>query len=108
MRTRKTIIKSISGHIYYLCYKCISQILQICIYLSYRCLQNSTGCLQFTPTKCTNIIMAAFLLHNFCIDLKLPNPDLIDDDHDPDFEFDRTTSTEDNQIRLNLIQNVFS
>lgn len=52
--------------------------------------------------------MAAFLLHNFCIDLKLPNPDLIDDDHDPDFEFDRTTSTEDNQIRLNLIQNVFS
>ncbi|XP_067653981.1 putative nuclease HARBI1 [Haliotis asinina] len=33
----------------------------------FRCLHKSSGCLWFSPERCTVIIMACFKLHNYCI-----------------------------------------
>ena len=45
----------------------------------FRCLHKSGGSLQYTPVKCAHITIVCFLLHNRCIDRKIP---LIGEDDD--------------------------
>ncbi|XP_041363668.1 putative nuclease HARBI1 [Gigantopelta aegis] len=74
----------------------------------FRCLHKSTGCLPFSPTRCSHVIMAAFKLHNFCLDLKLPNPPEVDADT---FQVDQDAcqdQQEGRQIRRQLIEQYFS
>ena len=39
-----------------------------------RCLDKSGGALQFSPDKCCQVILACARMHNFCIDLRVPEP----------------------------------
>ncbi|CAG2256871.1 HARBI1 [Mytilus edulis] len=41
----------------------------------FRCLHKTTGCLHFTPKKCTNIVLACFILQNICKDKSIPQLD---------------------------------
>ncbi|VDI62674.1 Hypothetical predicted protein [Mytilus galloprovincialis] len=54
----------------------------------FRCLHKTTGCLHFIPKKCTNIVVACFILHNICIDKSIPQLDelLEDDNNENDHE----------------------
>ncbi|XP_046565298.1 putative nuclease HARBI1 [Haliotis rubra] len=52
----------------------------------FRCLHKSTGCLWFSPQRCVAVIMAAFKLHNFCIDKNIAPPP-----EDTDMEVDHAT-----------------
>jgi len=40
----------------------------------FRCLHISGGELQYKPVKCAKIVIACFLLHNYCINRNIPNP----------------------------------
>lgn len=46
----------------------------------FRCLHKSGGSLQYSPTKCANITIACFLLHNYCVKRRVPVP--VDDDEE--------------------------
>ncbi|XP_046544619.1 putative nuclease HARBI1 [Haliotis rubra] len=75
----------------------------------FRCLHKSSGCLQFTPTKCAQIIMLAFKLHNFCIDSRLDNPPALEEESAPEIDYVYQGPLNDgHRMRKELIQNTFS
>ncbi|XP_069192090.1 putative nuclease HARBI1, partial [Procambarus clarkii] len=46
----------------------------------FRCLHRSGGSLQYEPDKCAKISVACMLLHNYCIEQRIPLEEIIDDD----------------------------
>ncbi len=78
---------------------------------NFRCLHKSTGCLPFTPVKCSKIIMACFKLHNFCLSRNMPcvlDHD-IDDEENDDNCLPVTPSQNDGQsVRRNVIRDRFT
>lgn len=38
----------------------------------FRCLHHSGGSLQYAPRKCANIVGSCLLLHNLCIERRIP------------------------------------
>ncbi|XP_071116839.1 putative nuclease HARBI1 [Haliotis cracherodii] len=48
----------------------------------FRCLHKSTRCLPFSTSKNCQVIMAAFKLHNFCMDEKVPLPQMLEEDQE--------------------------
>lgn len=40
----------------------------------FRCLHKSGGALQYLPVKCAKITIACLLLHNYCVQLRIPVP----------------------------------
>ena len=73
---------------------------------NYRCLHKTGGCLPFSPGKSCQVIGACMRLHNRCMELGLPLPDIEDvaDEHD-----DAVISIRENAtaqiLRKNLINN---
>ncbi|KAG8180601.1 hypothetical protein JTE90_018219 [Oedothorax gibbosus] len=60
----------------------------------WRCIHQTGGCLSYTPDKVCNIVMACAVLHNVCVEYKVPLPDdSDDDDSDSDPEVDEPPAT---------------
>ena len=75
--------------------------------LNYRCLHKTGGCLPFTPGKCCQVIGACMRLHNRCIELGLPLPDVdiaTADEHDNAVAAVQMNPTAQ-RLRQNLINN---
>ncbi|CAG2187308.1 ACSS1_2 [Mytilus edulis] len=47
----------------------------------FRCIHKTGGCLCYVPAKCCRIIAAVFILHNICVDNKIP---CLENDNVPD------------------------
>ena len=50
----------------------------------FRCVHKSGGCMMFRPERCVVIIVATAILHNICIDRRLPAPEVDDAASDSD------------------------
>ncbi|XP_042889388.1 putative nuclease HARBI1 [Penaeus japonicus] len=49
----------------------------------FRCLHQSGGTLQYSPAKCSKIISACLLLHNYCVKRRIPAPhEVVENDGD--------------------------
>lgn len=74
----------------------------------FKILQTST---RVPLEKIPTIILACFVLHNICIDLKQPEPDDIDDKTDKDADMEEidpeTENPNVNQTRQYLVNNYF-
>lgn len=46
----------------------------------FRCLHQSGGTLQYEPRKCSKIAAACMLLHNRCINRRLPVPEVLEEE----------------------------
>lgn len=49
--------------------------------LRWRCLHKSGGYLHFVPMRCVKVIVATAILHNICIENRLPSPNVLPDDY---------------------------
>ncbi|XP_048257434.1 putative nuclease HARBI1 [Haliotis rufescens] len=75
----------------------------------FRCLHKSSGCLQFTPKKCAQIIMVAFKLHNFCVESRLANPHALEKETVPEMNYTYQGPLNDgHRMRKELIQKKFA
>ncbi|XP_064120441.1 putative nuclease HARBI1 [Macrobrachium nipponense] len=50
----------------------------------FRCLHNSGGSLQYKPKKCAKIAAACMLLHNRCVQQRIPAPELLEEEEQED------------------------
>ncbi|XP_046328206.2 putative nuclease HARBI1 isoform X1 [Haliotis rufescens] len=73
----------------------------------FRCLHKSTGCLPFSTSKNCKVIMAAFKLHNFCMDQKVPLPQLLEEDQEAHVLYQGNVQ-DGHQARAQLIAHYFS
>lgn len=79
----------------------------------FRCLHESGGTLQYLPHKCCKIVVACILLHNYCVQRRIVNPemlDLEDDDADdpPEAEHPQHRNALGVATRRELVDNVFT
>ncbi|XP_046560559.1 putative nuclease HARBI1 [Haliotis rubra] len=72
----------------------------------FRCLHKSTGYLPFSTKKCCKEILACFYLHNFCIDLRLPQPEPMEEDNTDDPY--QGAVNDGHQVRQHLIDYFFT
>lgn len=47
----------------------------------FRCLHHSGGTLMYVPEKCAKITVACTLLHNYCVQRRIPLAELLEDNH---------------------------
>lgn len=72
--------------------------------MRFRCVDTSGGALQFSPERACNIIVATAVLHNICIDNKVPDPEgRIVINHGNDFVY-RGTLNDGTENRRHLIE----
>ncbi|KAK6172642.1 hypothetical protein SNE40_016257 [Patella caerulea] len=75
----------------------------------FRCLHKTTGCLPFSTDRCCKVIVACMKLHNFCMDEKVPLPDLQEDDDHPQHPATEVINARDGlSLRKMIIEQVFS
>ncbi|XP_062620963.1 putative nuclease HARBI1 [Saccostrea cucullata] len=71
--------------------------------MRFRCVDTSGGTLQFSPKRTCNIIVATAVLHNICIDNRVPNPvgrAVVNDGNDNVY---RGTLNDGSEVRRRLI-----
>lgn len=87
--------------------------------MRFRCLDKSGGCLMFSPSRCTKVILACMCLHNICVRQRLPQPDLegepVEGDlieaEDAHLEVDGLVNNlraEGVRVRQELVNNIFT
>ena len=78
--------------------------------MRFRCLHKTGGCLQSPPETCSKIIMACAVLHNICIDNRLPQEEDSADDSDDDDMSTQPSMQQSNgaKSRARLIQQRFA
>jgi len=74
----------------------------------FRCLHDSGHSLQYHPVKCARIAIACKLLHNICIQRRIPLDEPLVDHEDPGVDAYRGEEQTGQARRRSLIGNVFS
>ncbi|XP_045584851.1 putative nuclease HARBI1 [Procambarus clarkii] len=75
----------------------------------FRCLHSSGGCLKHEPEKCSKIAIACILLHNYCIQERIPIEDLIGNDDLPQSEHKiHNASASGQAVRREVVEKHFS
>lgn len=78
--------------------------------MRFRCLHKSGGCLMFSPSRCTKVILTCMCLHNICVKHRLPQPEdeemvLVEEMQEDGIQEDQIVADEDNgPVNLNLRQ----
>ncbi|XP_046568629.1 putative nuclease HARBI1 [Haliotis rubra] len=75
------------------------------------CLHKTTGCLPFSTDKCCKVIIACMKLHNYCMDEKVPLPELHEEHEDPSHHHlasDVIHANDGLSLRNKIIQQVIS
>jgi hypothetical protein len=72
-----------------------------------RCLHKTGGALPFSPSKCCRIITACCYLHNYAIDRRQPEPEILEDDIEEQIDFNvHHGDNMGNQVRQRLIDSL--
>ncbi|XP_069165794.1 putative nuclease HARBI1 [Procambarus clarkii] len=74
----------------------------------FRCLHRSGGSLQYEPDKCAKISVACMLLHNYCIEQRIPLEEIIDDDFIMNENVEGGAHENGHTQRREVVRNFFS